>query len=81
MKTVVSVVADAYPNQCVVERARSGCRNLGDTLYEFILRELEDVMAHPRDYDNAIKALRTAREDLGSVIKALEEQQDGKQSG
>lgn len=81
MKTVVGAVYDAYPDQCVVERARCGARNLGDSLFEFILSELESVMAHPKDYDNAIKALSTAAEDLQSVVKDLSEEKEGRDEG
>lgn len=52
------------------ELSNSALRNCGDTLFEFLMRELADD-GGPMDADTAIRRLNRALEDIREAISAI----------
>ena len=65
---------DAYPNEIVKSMLEEGAdtQDVGDSLFEFIIRELDDYM----DINEAIQRMETARDQVETVLHALSELKD-----
>lgn len=68
---------ESYLSQYFDVKAGRSKRDSGDTLAQFIVRELREVFdstySRERQVDTAVKALERAKEDLQSAIDGLQE--------
>lgn len=76
---LIRVASDAYPDDCVW-RCYKDTDPVGDTLADFIARELADTFdetASDADkLEEAIRAMKKAQDELGDVVEALEYEHD-----
>lgn len=71
---LISIANDAYGDGIISDYARGEDRY--DTLGLFIVRELRDTYDPEHPHQSAIDALDTARNELDTVIAALERARD-----
>jgi len=75
LKELVKIASEAYPDDLVQQYHDS--EGGGDTLAEFIARELSDTFdekaSDAEQLEEALRAMSTAHRELGNVVTALEE--------
>ena len=76
LSEIIAIADRAYPDGLVQAYFDHPDRNHGDTLAEFIIRELQDAYdAEAGDKDQlseAARVIRRARDELDQVLAALE---------
>ena len=84
LNAILEIVHQAYPDEhtrhCWNAKKQKPQTGTGDTLAEFIVREIVDTFDVDADDKNQINAalcaMRRASVELGAVIKALKERKD-----
>ena len=77
LSELLSVVEQGYPDTGAYLDTASGNDYCDDTLALFVVRELKDTFDHDAPVEvqlnEAIRAMRVARDDLDGVIEALQD--------
>jgi len=84
LNAILEIVHQAYPDEhtrrCWNDKKQKPQTGTGDTLAEFIVREIVDTFdvdaGDKNQIDAALCAMRWASVELGAVIKALEKSKD-----
>jgi len=80
LSEIIAIADQAYPDGLVQMHFEDPKGEHGDTLAEFIVRELQDVYdAEASSQDQlaeAVQAMRRARDELEGVLAALEREAD-----
>lgn len=84
LNELLEIIHRAYPDEltreCWNEARQRACGGAGDTLAEFIVREIADTYdAEATDeaqLDEALRVMRRACTDVTGVIEALEKRKD-----
>ena len=75
LNELLSVAGQGYPDTGAYLDAASGNDYCDDTLALFVVRELKDTFDHnapaEAQLNEAIRAMRVARDDLDGVVEAL----------
>ena len=84
LNELLEIVNAAYPDgatrACWDAKKRKARKDMGDTLAEFVVREIADtydgMATNDEQLNDALEAMRRAAAELGAVIASLEKRKD-----